>query len=135
MFKNPKHATTNFKMLLPFIKEAEKHDGYLKCKSAGFMDLVVEKLYYEDVFNNPVFSISHYGVQNGDAMADPDVTYSVNFETGTVIPLSFRNDYMGIEQEVFRGDMYSRKLMTELDDFLWHWLQTIDEQGFKPVQA
>ena len=131
-----KHATTNYKMIKGFLDAVDKHDGYYKFKSDGFMDLSVEKLYYSDVYGNPVYSITHYGEQNGDLMADPDMTVSVNSESGIIIPQTFRNDYIGVSQEVFREIngkmMYSQSLLRELDDFLWHWLQNLQEQGFTP---
>ena len=120
-------------MLEPFIQVVNNNDGYFKFKSSGFMDLSMEKLYYTDVYGFPVYSITHYGEQNGDLMADPDMTFSVS-DDGRIIPLSFRNDYMGVDQEVFREIrgkmMYSQSLLKELDDFLWHWLQNLQEQGF-----
>lgn len=120
-------------MLKPFIQVVNDNDGHFKFKSSGFMDLSMEKLYYADVYGFPVYSITHYGEQNGDLMADPDMTFSVS-DDGRIIPCSFRNDYMGVYQEVFREIngkmMYSQSLLKELDDFLWHWLKNLQEQGF-----
>ena len=100
------------------------------------MDLTVEYLHYRDYYGNPVYSITHYGEQNGDAMCDPDMTFSINGEAGTIIPLSYRNDYMGIHQEVIqerRGKMmYRVSLLKDLDHFLWMWLKNIKDQGFTP---
>lgn len=125
-------------MIKPFVDVVDSHDGYRKFKSDGYMDLSMERLYYNDVYGNPVYSITHYGEQNGDLMADPDMTFSVTKE-GTIIPLSYRNDYIGVAQEVFveinGKKMYSQSLLKQLDDFLWMWLKNIYEQGFKPVAA
>lgn len=136
MIQNTKHQHTNYKMIVPFIEAANNNSGYLKCTAGGYMPLVIEKLYYTDPYDNPVYSISHYGEQNGDLMADPDMTFSINQEAEKIIPLSFRNDYMGINQEVLtriKGRlMYSSSLLIDLDGFLWHWLKNIQAQGFKP---
>jgi hypothetical protein len=44
---------------------------YLKLEQDNFMPLVLEK-------HEPhVFSLSHYYVQNGDLMSDPDVTFII----------------------------------------------------------
>ena len=137
MVNRTRHCTTNYKMLKPFLDAANEHEGYLKCKSEGYMDLTIERLYYNDVYGNPVYSITHYGEQNGDLMSDPDMTFSV--ADGIIIPLSYRNDYVGVYQEVFKEIngklMYSQSLLKQLDDFLWHWLQNINDQGFTPNVA
>lgn len=135
MVQKTRHATTNFKMLLPFVDAVDRNDGYYKATSEGFMDLSLDNLCYKDCYGNPVYSISHYGKQNGDLMADPDMTFSINRETGVVIPMTFQNDYLGIYQQVFqeRGGrlMYSSHLLVDLDEFLWQWLKNIQVQGFK----
>ena len=64
---------------------------------------------------------------------------AVDRETGTIYPRTFRNDYMGINQEVFLHrngkTYYSHRLLVDLDAFLWQWLKNIDAQGFNPDQA
>ena len=136
MIERTKHAHTNFMMILPFIETVKKNEGAAKFKSSGFMDLTIEYLYTKDCYGNPVYSITHYGEQNGDMMRDPDMTFSINPITGTIIPLSFRNDYLGVYQEVIQErhgkTMYCISLIRDLDNFLWTWLKNIKEQGFTP---
>ena len=67
----------------------------IRLESGGYMPLVIENLEYTDADGNPVYSMTHYGELNGDAMADPDMTFAVDFKNGTVIPRTFQNDYMG----------------------------------------
>lgn len=133
MVQKTRHCTTNYRMLKPFIQVVNDNDGYFKFKSSGFMDLSMEKLYYTDVYGFPVYSITHYGEQNGDLMADPEITFSITSD-GRLIPQTFRNDYVGVYQKVFQERygimLYSQSLLKELDDFLWHWLQNLQEQGF-----
>ena len=125
--KNTKHATTNYRRLLPLIEGMNGTD-HRRYESSGFMPLVIEHLYSD------VYSLTHYGEQNGDAMRDPDMELRIDHEAGTVEPLTFRNDYMGIFQEVYiyrNGQkLYSPSLRASLDDFLWHWLQNIEQQGY-----
>ena len=134
MIKKTKHATTNYRMIKPFLDAAGDHKHF---KSSGYMDLVIENLYCTDYAGRAVYSISHYGEQNGDLMADPDMEIAVDFSAGTITPRTFRNDYMGLYQNVFKTIngklMYSQRLLTDLDAFLWQWLQNIINQGFKPV--
>ena len=129
--KPTKHATTNYKRLLPFIVRLNDAT-HRRFESEGYMPLVIEKLYADGTAT--VYSLTHYGEQNGDAMRDPDMELKVDFDAGTVEPLTFRNDYLGIFQEVYINRdgkrMYSPRLRTDLDDFLWHWLQNIEAQGF-----
>ena len=129
--KPTKHATTNYRMIRPLIDglDGGTHRRY---EAPGFMPLVVESLYQDD--GATVYSLTHYGEQNGDAMRDPDMELKIDHAAGTVEPLTFRNDYMGIFQEVYisrNGQrLYSPRLRTDLDNFLWHWLQNIKEQGY-----
>lgn len=135
--KSTKHATTNFRMLSPYLDcvdaSPEKHRRFL---SGGYMPLVMENLGYTD-HGGQVYAISHYGEQNGDLMADPDMTISVDRSSGTVEPLTYRNDYLCISQEVYFTDdsgreLYRPKLRTELDRYLWYWLKNIADQRFSP---
>lgn len=134
-----KHGTTNYKALYPFIEAVDCAGGSAHFKAEGFMDLVIENLERCEWFlgeRMDVYSISHYGEQNGDLMADPDMEIGVisDGKAMRVIPLTFRNDYMGINQEVFtttpNGMGYSPRLLTDLDDFLHDWLKNIEAQGF-----
>ena len=140
LYVRPKHSTTNYKALYPFIEAVDSAGGSAHFKADGFMDLVVENLERRETFlGNPmdVYSISHYGEQTGDLMADPDMEIGIvsDGEKMRVIPLTFQNDYMGLYQQVFKfnqhdGWMYSKALCTDLDEFLYSWLQNIKEQGF-----
>ena len=139
MIQRTKHAHTNYTMVKPFVEQVEKMGGAIRCKSSGYMDLVIENAEYNDCYGNPVYSVAHYGKQNGDLMRDPEMTFSINHDAETIIPLSFRNDYMGHEREVIRWingrQMYSVSLLRDLDSFLWTWLKNIGNQGFEPERA
>ena len=116
-----RHGTTNFKMLRPYLNGmGPDGDSHRRFTAEGFMDLVAEYLFYSDYKGRPVYSLTHYGRQNGDAMRDPDMTVSVDWSTGSVEPLTFQNDYL----------LYSKRLRTDLDEFLWNWLHNIKEQGY-----
>ena len=135
MIKNTKHSKTNFKALKPFLDVVDKNEGHRHFKAGGYMDLVIENLYFSDYAGRPVYSISHYGEQNGDLMADPDMEIAVDLDACKIVPRTYRNDYMGIMQEVFvfknGKTLYSERLLTDLDGFLWQWLRNIEQQGFK----
>ena len=132
-----KHSTTNYRSIMPFILAADQNEGHKHFESSGYMDLVVENLCTTDENGFPIYSITHYGEQNGDLMADPDMEISVNHSEGRIIPRTFRNDYMGLYQEVFSQQngrrLYSPGLLRSLDQFLWQWLKNIEDQGFKAI--
>lgn len=129
--KPTKHAKTNYRMIKPFI-DGLNGGTHRRYEAPGYMPLVLETLYQDGTAT--VYSLAHYGEQNGDAMRDPDMELRIDHTAGTVEPLTFQNDYMGMYQEVYvtrNGQrLYSPRLRTDLDDFLWRWLQNIAEQGF-----
>lgn len=125
------HSTKVFQYLLSLMSK-----GYLKLDntSGAFMPVIVERVFTHSGFEE-VYSVSHYGKQNGDLMADPDMTFGLKDEK--FYPLSFRNDYAGVDQEVIRDreaavPQVNLKLQHELTEFADQWLQNIaDQQGIK----
>ena len=133
--KPTKHATTNYRRIKPFLDAVKAtENGAAKFTSAEYMPLHIECIDYGRTRGTRIYSIAHYDRMNGDAMRDPEMTVEVNPATGTVEPLTFQNDYMGMYREVYCNDgwHYRPELRTSLDDFLWHWLQNIIDQGFTP---
>ena len=109
-----RHGTTNFKMIRPYLNGmGPDGDSHRRFTAEGFMDLVAEYLFYSDYKGRPVYSLTHYGRQNGDAMRDPDMTVSVDWSTGSVEPLTFQNDYLGVYQEVYKRDESGQLLYSE----------------------
>jgi len=137
-----RHGHTNFEGLQQFISDMlprKIHEGppvsHKRYQAAGFMPLVFERLYYTDYKGRQVYSMTHYGEQNGDAMRDPDLTFSVDMDAKTIEPQTFQNDYLGLYQEVYKQDeqgrtLYSQRLRSSLDEFLWQWLKNIEQQGY-----
>ena len=103
----------------------------------GYMPLSVE-----EIGVNPdgqrLVSLCHYGEQNGDLMRDPDIVFLFhNVPDGAAAePISFRNDYLGIVQEVYRYDEAGRctrvlpTLKQDLKEFARAWFGTLRDQGF-----
>jgi hypothetical protein len=83
-------------------------------------------------------SLCHYGEQNGDLMRDPDIVFLFhNGPDGAAAePVSFRNDYLGIVQDVYRYDEAGKRthvvssLKQDLKEFARAWFVTLREQGF-----
>jgi len=94
----------------------------MKFVSSGLMPLNVDKLTYDTI------ALAHNGKQNGDVMADPDMEVRIYPDLKMAEALTFRNDYMGIYQEVYpEPGKYYPKLKKELNEFLNNWLKTMIE--------
>ncbi len=109
---------------------AKEHKSY-KFKSDGMMDLAVEIWPQNDGVH---LSVAHYGIQNGDAMADPEMEFLVG--EGEIGPISFRNDYLGLMQyarwrDENEKEMINPRLILELRSFARKWAETIRREGYR----
>ena len=107
-----------------------QREGYAKIDTSEFMPVSVELIGEIPGYGN-VISIAHYGLQNGDLMADPEMTFVII--QGDYYPISFRNDYLGINQEVFRykdgkTTHINPELQSDLITFANTWMKNIQEQ-------
>lgn len=114
-------------------KYRQDEDGnYAKIQnSPALMPVVVEKVGHLTGYGE-IISIAHYGEQNGDLMADPEMTFTI--VGGEYYPISFKNDYVGIYQEVFdyneegEPSAIDIKLQSDLTSFANTWMISIKEQ-------
>jgi hypothetical protein len=119
------------KIFTHLLNIARQQDNYAKLDNqSGFMPLYVEKIWTIKV--GEVWSLAHYGKQNGDAMADPMMDFLV-YPSGFAYPISFRNDYVGIYTEAVILNnsspvSYCFKQYRELRSFAHLWLNNIREQ-------
>jgi len=103
----------------------------------GYMPLSVEEIGVSQDGRRLV-SLCHYGEQNGDLMRDPDIVFLFHNSPDGVAaePVSFRNDYLGIVQVVYRYDETGRRthvvpsLKQELKEFAESWFANLKDQGF-----
>ncbi len=108
----------------------------------GYMPLSIEEIGM-DGEGHRLVSLCHYGEQNGDLMRDPDIVFMFqNPPQGPLAePVSFRNDYLSLNQEVYRYDEHGKrihldtKLKWHLKEFAQIWLANLKEQGFFGDQA
>lgn len=98
----------------------------MKLKSDGFEDLVLEAI------GGGEYSIAHYYEQNGDAMRDPEITFSIDQEMKAIHPTSFLQDSMGIFYET---DGAAPAKVKDLKEFMCKWFTNIKNQGFDPVRV
>ncbi len=103
----------------------------------GYMPLSVEEIGSSgDGYR--LVSLCHYGEQNGDLMRDPDIVFLFhNVPDGAAAePVCFRNDYLGIVQEVYRYDEAGKRthvlptLKQDLTEFAESWFANLKDQGF-----
>ena len=103
----------------------------------GYMPLSVEHI-GQSAEGNRLIAICHYGEQTGDLMRDPEMVFEMHTAAAPnrAEPLSFRNDYMGVMQEVYRYDEAGKKthvntrLKQELTSFARTWFTNLKDQGF-----
>ena len=113
------------------------NDTAIRLTVTGYMPLSVEDI-GQSAEGNRLVSICHYGEQNGDLMRDPDMVFEFHQWPDALAaePLSFRNDYMGILQEVYRYNDEGKKthvntkLKAELKSFARTWFSNLKQQGF-----
>ena len=96
----------------------------------SFMAVVVECIGQHQ--KGRLFSVAHYGEQNGDPMRDPDVTFLLG-ENGKVHPLTYRNDYVGFDQVAVKLEAEGKlrvkdQLLYVLVDFCNGWMKSINDQ-------
>ncbi len=104
---------------------------------SGYMPLSVEEI-GSSGDGDRLVSLCHYGEQNGDLMRDPDIVFLFhNGPDGAAAePVAFRNDYLGIVQDVYRYDETGKRthvvssLKQELKEFARDWFTTLRDQGF-----
>ena len=109
-------------------------DTAIRLTVDGYMPLSVEDI-GQSAKGNRLIAISHTGEQNGDLMRDPEMVFEIHAH-GMAEPLSFRNDYMGMMQEVYRYDDAGKKthvnasLKHDLKSFASTWFTNLKDQGF-----
>jgi hypothetical protein len=113
-------------------------ENYIRLEPKGFMRLCIEDIGAGFNEGERLISVAHYYEQNGDAMRDPDMVFVVNhesYEKGLWMPVSFRQDGLGIFQEaVFTNEegkaMIRPRLVKDLKSFARQWSKNLADQGF-----
>ncbi|MDE7243659.1 MAG: hypothetical protein K2O18_06755, partial [Oscillospiraceae bacterium] len=82
-------------------------------------------------------AVSHTYTLNGDLMRDPEMTFRVDREKGTLEPLTFRQDgSIPIYQQVYpEPGRWIPKLRNDLNSFAQQWLKNISEQNYHKHEA
>ena len=128
-----KCLNTRAKLIIQQLYEAMYHEPYMQTEGShaklnnnpAYMPVVVEKVGRLPGYGE-VISIAHYGEQNGDLMADPEMEFTI--VGGDYYPISFRNDYLGKHSSVFEDDGINLPLQYDLTTFANQWMRNIAEQ-------
>ena len=113
------------------------NDTAVRLTANSYMPLSVEHI-GQSAEGNRLIAICHYGEQNGDLMRDPEMVFEVYASPtpATAEPLSFRNDYMGLMQVIYRYADDGKKthvnarLKQDLKSFARTWFNNLKDQGF-----
>jgi hypothetical protein len=130
--KNGKLGEEASKILHYIWSLAEDAGGHIKIDNSEgvFMPLAVE------IIDHNQISLAHYGEQNDDLMADPEMIFFKNM-SGEYEPIYFKNDYLGVERicatviSEYEAHAFTDAQKKEQRDevvFAEMWLNNIKEQ-------
>jgi hypothetical protein len=108
---------------------------HLRIENPPYMALVIEATDESGPCGLPAISVCHYGVQNGDAMRDPEMCFELGFAGGAHLnPFYWRNDYAGVEQwsRSIRDShyCYNAQLHQQHESFAKVWDKNLQQQSF-----
>ncbi len=96
--------------------------------NGAFMPVCVERV--EETEHGPVFSVAHYFEQNGDLVADPDVTL-LRAADGEFYPLTYQDARAyrrSVELDSDGGVRANRRMQAALAQFVGVWMKNIGSQ-------
>jgi hypothetical protein len=123
----------NFAKMFPEIASGEYR--YLRMEAGeaggGMMPLHLEWI------DTDVIAVGHTYTVNGDLMRDPEMTFRMDREKGTLEPLTFQQDgSIQIYQQVYpEPGRWIPKLRSDLNTFAQQWLKNISQQGYQKREA
>ena len=115
----------NFARQFPEIVSGEYR--YLELRSgenSGYMPLIIQSIGENEI------AIAHTYIQNGDIMYDPEMTFRIDPVEGTLEPLTYQQDALGLYQQVYpEPGKWIPRLRNDLSAFTDQWLKNIEVQG------
>jgi hypothetical protein len=105
----------------------------LRIEVEGFMPLCIE-IIGRGPRGGMLLSLMHVYEQNGDLMRDPDVEVEVIPGTDDWLPVSYRQDNLGIFRQAVSTEggvvLFHHGLVADIKRFLEVWDRNLREQGF-----
>ena len=126
----PERNYRTFARMFPEIVSGEYR--YLSLQAGeSMMPLSIQRIAEDQI------AVAHTHIQNGDVMNDPEMTFRIDREAGTLEPLTFRQDgWPQIYQQVYpEPGRWIPKLSRDLSRFTEQWFKNIGEQGYYREQA
>lgn len=120
-------AQRNYDTLMALAPEVLTGEARVLRFSAGeaFMPLTVERI------GENRLAISHTYQQNGDQMADPDMEFVFDIETGSLSARTYQQDGLNLFQSVEAGDgRINTRLEKELNTFTRQWFSNLKGQHY-----
>lgn len=106
------------------LEEFNRHENsfHVKFEMGGYQPLVIER-------HGDTVSVTHYFIQMGDVMYDPDMTFSLK---AGWMPMEYTLSSLGVYHRVAEyrdGKLYtSRKGVADLKSFARTWAKNLREQ-------
>ena len=119
-----------FEKLFPEVASGEYR--YLEMESGpGMMPLHLEWIAEDEI------AVSHTYLLNGDAMRDPEMTFRIDRERGTLEPLTFQQDGFPQRYQVVYPEpgKWRPKLRNSLNSFTQQWFKNIQQQDYHKRRA
>lgn len=102
---------------------------YMNFESSPFMPLTLETV--PEGKTGIGVSISHYYIQNGNLMYDPEIVFAIDNEKEEAYPHSFKQDNLGVYQLVFDGKTDNKILGDEICEFfLDNWSENLNANSY-----
>lgn len=123
-----KKATQIFLSIISQVDES----GYVKIDNdETYMSLIVEKIFIGKEYEK--ISFAHYGKENGDLMADPEMVFLYYPASKKIFPYYYKQDYINIVQisiifENEKPSTYYADLQIDHANFADQWLTNIQLQ-------
>ena len=110
---------------------------YLHIENPPYMALVIEATPEPGPLGLPGLSVTHYGIQNGYAMRDPEMCFELSklmWSQLNLDPYYWRNDYVGVEQfsrAIVDGRYVAHPVLhRQHERFAAEWDRNLSLQGF-----
>lgn len=131
------HLNKTSSRIMEFICQDLKDYKKIDNTNGSLMPVVVEVIgQVKSTGTGRLISMAHYGEQNGDLMRDPEIIFIEGEDINgnkTYFPVEFRNDYVGIHQEliIIRDQEIKGQrptLQRDVTIFANTWLRNIKQQ-------
>jgi hypothetical protein len=132
MFKNVQAISDKSYQIFSYLAEKSRNGYFKQDAGRGYMPAVIENILNGEGWEH--ISLTHYGVCNGDLMADPEMIFFHDLKEHKAYAAYYRNDYASIEMNAikFSDNGKPNKVHTDrqkdLTSFAELWMMNINEQ-------